>query len=108
MPALGFISGASPLSPPVFRDERLSDVARLVYWLAAVMLAPVILAPILLVAAPAVARDVLMSGVAVAVMIGAAFVLVRSGRPIAAARVMVVGLWLRPRPADVLRRSRDG
>ena len=95
LPAPRFTIGASPLSPPVFRDERLSDVARMIYWLAAVILIPVsVFAPILIVASPGTARDIIIIGVAVWVVVGAALVLVRSGRPIGAARVMVVGLWL--------------
>jgi PAS domain S-box-containing protein len=95
VPVPTFASGAGPLSPPVFHDERLSDIARLIYWLALVILAPVtVFAPLLIAVSPPDARDIVIAGIALWSMVAVAVVLVRSGRPVGAARVMVVGLWL--------------
>lgn len=95
MSALRFKSGPTPLSPPVFRDERLSDVARLIYGIGVVTLVTATIFPLLLIVVlPALAIPLIVLIVGLWVLVGTSIALVRTGRPVAAARVMVAGTWI--------------
>ena len=95
MPQVGLTNEVNPLSPPLFRDERLNDVAQLVYWVSAVLIgAALVFALIVLGLSPTRLKGVVAVSAAIWAMAIAAIVLVRSGRPVAAARVIVAGTWL--------------
>ena len=95
LPVPAFTSGVSLLSPPVFRDERLTDVARLIYGLGAVTLVTGTVFPLLLIAVmPSNAAPLITLIVGLWAMVGAAVALVRSGRVVGGARAMVAGTWV--------------
>jgi len=86
---------SNALSLPAFQDPRLDDVARLVYWISVVL--PVAAAVFALMVL-AFARERIAGMVFVVLIIwavsAAAIALLRSKRPVPAARLVVVGVWL--------------
>jgi len=78
----------------VFQDERLTTVARLVYWFSAVILvSAAVLLLITIVASPADARNIALVSLGCGVLVAAAMLFVRSGHPVGAARIVVTGIW---------------
>lgn len=88
----GFVPSKRFLSPPVFRDEQLNDVARLIYWISiAAVVVIVFFVPLLIVLSPGSAAllSAFVAGL-VAVIFGSVWA-VRSGRPLRGARIFVAG-----------------
>ncbi len=87
--------GASLLTPPEFRDERLSDIARIVYLVSAVLVVVTTLAVLFLIAFIRSSAGPLIAGMAcvwVSSLVSVA--VVRSGHVIAGARAMASGIWV--------------
>ncbi len=88
-------SKATPLSPPVFHEALLNDLARIVYTTAAALASTTAIAVLVLIAVVPDSRGALLAGtVCVFVSALAAIAVVRSGRAIGGARVLTGGLWV--------------
>ncbi len=92
MPKPTFQPAAGLLKPPVFRDAHLNETASLVYWIAiSLMTAAVLTVPILVVTSAGAVLPMVGFVVGLGAVSVAALLVVRFGRPMGGARLMVFG-----------------
>ncbi len=88
-------SGATPLSPPVFREAHLNDLARRVYMMAAIITSGVVITVVLLIFfVPESVKPQAVGGICSIMSSLAAVAVVRSGRAIAGSQVLAGGMWV--------------
>jgi len=95
VPDSGRTHESDPLSAPLFRDDRQTDIARLVYWISAVLfVAALVFALVVFTLAASRGWAMTMVSLIIWAIAASAIVLVRSGHSVGAARVIVIGVLL--------------